>query len=277
MEKLSVFGGKGFIGSKYCSLYDNTIVMDREANVPSTKDVLYLISTTHNYHVKTDVHKDIDTNLSKLMDVLPNVEGTFNFVSSWFVYGKGAGYEKSLPASEYSHCNPTGFYSITKKAAEDLIISYCETFGKSYRIIRLCNVIGGDSGAGKQKNAVEYMLQKIVNNEDVEVYTGDNYRNFLHVNEVCEAINLIMSEGKLNDIYNVGSHNSERIIDIMQYAKDKVGSKSNIKLVIPPKFHSIVQATDFFMDTKKLRGLGFVQKKRTYEVVDGILDKLTNK
>lgn len=276
MEKLSVFGGTGFIGGRYCYRNQDTIVIDRESNTPLSKDALYLISTTHNYNVNTDVHLDINTNLNKLMDVLPNVDGTFNFISSWFVYGKGYG-NQHLPAHEYAYCNPTGFYSITKKAAEDLIVSYCETFGKSYRIMRLCNVIGGDPKAGKQKNALEYILQKIVNNETVEIYTGDNYRNFLHVDDVCDAIKLVTEEGKYNDIYNIGSHNSERLIDIVQYAKEKVNSESRIKLVAPPRFHTIVQSTDFFMDCKKLRGLGFVQKYSMYDTIDQILFRLTSK
>jgi nucleoside-diphosphate-sugar epimerase len=149
MEKLSIFGGTGFVGSKFVERRGGNII-PREANTPLTNDVVYFISTTHNYNVFTDVHLDINTNLNKLMDVLPNVKGTFNFISSWFVYGNG--YDaQTKAATETSPCNPKGFYSITKKAAEDLIVSYCEVNNINYRIIRLCNVIGGDQSAGAKK------------------------------------------------------------------------------------------------------------------------------
>jgi hypothetical protein len=92
MDELTIFGGSGFVGSNFAKLYpQKSIIMPRDENwSENMKDVLYLISTTHNYHVFDDLHKDINTNLNKLMDVLPNVQGTFNFVSSWFVYGEGS-------------------------------------------------------------------------------------------------------------------------------------------------------------------------------------------
>ena len=67
---------------------------------------------------------DIETNLSVMMEVLEKLKEkdfVFNFISSWFVYG-----DTKMPASETSICFPKGFYSITKKAAEDLLISFCE-------------------------------------------------------------------------------------------------------------------------------------------------------
>ena len=105
-----------------------------------------------NYNVFKDITLDVETNLKVLCEVLENCkkEGiVFNFVSSWFVYG-----DVPLPAREEYYCKPTGFYSITKKAAEDLIISFCKTFGTEYRILRLCNVLGrGDGKVSAKKNA----------------------------------------------------------------------------------------------------------------------------
>jgi nucleoside-diphosphate-sugar epimerase len=275
MDKLNIFGGSGFIGSNYAKLYPSGVkIIPRDVNESSRSgiDSLYLISTVHNYNVFKDVHLDIDTNLNKLMKVLPNVGGTFNFVSSWFVYGDG--YTEKNPAKEDSRCEPKGFYSITKKAAEDLTISYCETFEKKYRILRLCNVVGGDSGFGKQKNALEFMVNNLVKGEPINVYNGDNYRNIMHVEDVCAAINLIIENGVTNEIYNIGAENSYRIIDIVNYVVKKTGSSSKISYIDAPKFHKIVQAENFFMDTSKLRKLGFVQKYNLYQTIDSILEKI---
>ena len=120
---IDLFGGTGFVGSNFYNLYkDEVYVHPRNHNVPYYKNILYMISTTDNYNVLEDPYKDINTNLIKLMDVLDNCKNKdviFNFVSSWFVYG-----DTDLPAKETSYCNPKGFYSITKKCAEDLLISY---------------------------------------------------------------------------------------------------------------------------------------------------------
>jgi nucleoside-diphosphate-sugar epimerase len=274
MDELTIFGGSGFVGSNFAKLYpQKSIIMPRDENwSENMKDVLYLISTTHNYHVFDDLHKDINTNLNKLMDVLPNVQGTFNFVSSWFVYGEG--YTKYRPAEEGDPCNPKGFYSITKKTAEDLTESFCRTFHRNYRILRLCNVIGGDVGAGKKKNALEYLIGNVVRNEPISIYKGDNYRNFMHVEDVCAAINLATHSGKFNEIYNIGAEESIKLIDIIDYVIKKTGSTSKITYVDVPEFHQIVQAPNFFMDCEKIRNLGFRQKYTIFQAVDKILEKL---
>lgn len=272
MEKLSIFGGTGFIGKRYLERYPDNVLIKRNSNFPETKDSLYLISTTNNYNVFSDLHLDIDTNLMKFMSVLKNSKGTMNFISSWFVYGEGHGNQFNA-AHEDSAKNPTGFYSITKSCAEDLLISYSKTFNKNYRIIRLCNVIGGDPGFGKKKNALEFLVDKIVKNEDVEIYDGDNYRNYLHVDDVCDAIKLIVENGDLNEVYNVGSNVSHRLIDLMYYVKEVSESESKIKLVRTPKFHEIVQTKDFFMNTNKLKGLGFFEKYTIYEVLNRLIIK----
>lgn len=274
MEKLSIFGGTGFVGGNFAKMFPNsTTIVPREHNkVEDMKDVLYLISTTHNYHVFDDLHKDINTNLNKLMDVLPNVNGTFNFVSSWFVYGNG--YGKYNPAKETDYCNPKGFYSITKRTAEELVESYCKTFNKNYRILRLCNVIGGDVGAGKRKNALEYLIGSVSRGEPINLYNGDNYRNFMHVEDVCNAIHIVSNKGKMNEVYNIGGEESTRLNDIVEYVMKRTNSKSKITYIDAPEFHQIVQTPNFFMDCEKLRYLGFKQKYTTIQAVDKILEKL---
>ena len=273
MGKLSIFGGTGFVGGNFVKLNpDKCNVIERENNVPIDHDVLYLISTTHNYHVFSDVHLDVNTNLTKLLNVLPNTKGTFNFVSSWFAYGDGYG-TNSTPAFEYSDCRPKGFYSITKKAAEDLMVSYCKTFNKEYRILRLCNVIGGDVDAGKKKNALEFLIGKILKSEPIDIYKGDNYRNFLHVEDLCEAINLITSKGNINEIYNIGAQNSHKLIDVVNHVMKLTKSKSKINYVDVPTFHSIVQAPNFFMNCQKLYDLGFQPKYDVYKAVELIVAK----
>jgi len=256
----SVFGATGYVGSTFCKMYKNNVVKQgRENRVPRTKDILYLISTTDNYNVHENITLDVETNLKVLCEVLEhckNEDIVFNFVSSWFVYGK-----TQLPATEESPCNPTGFYSITKKAAEDLIISFCNTFGCKYRILRLCNVIGGsDGGTSTKKNAITYMINKLKGDEDIYLYdNGTPIRDIMHVNDVCHAIRLVMEKGNNNEIYNIGSGQPTQIGVIMKLAKEFLNSKGNIYGKESADFHKVVQAKDFWYDTTKLKNLGFRQ------------------
>jgi len=271
-NKISVFGGTGFIGGRFCEMFPEECVrIPYDNREPETNNVLYFISTVHNYNVFDNPHLDINTNLNVLMNVLEscrkqNREGlVFNFISSWFVYGK----TKDLPAREDSYCEPKGFYSITKRTAEQLIISYCETFNINYRILRLCNIYGtADIKASKKRNALQFLTGEIVNNRDINLYDrGENIRDFMHVEDVCRAIYLIINEASLNEIINVGSGIPHKFIDIMTYVKERTNSTSTFNFIDPPEFHKIVQVQDMYLDVTKLKNLNFKPK---YAIWDGI-------
>ncbi|MBU0480476.1 MAG: NAD-dependent epimerase/dehydratase family protein [Proteobacteria bacterium] len=222
--------------------------------------LVYFISTTHNYHVFDDIHKDINTNLTVLVDVLKNLtpgKSVLNFISSWFVYG-----DTELPATEESVCNPKGFYSITKRAAEELLVSYCQTFGVDYRILRLGNVYGrGDAGVSKQKNALQFLIDKLVKGEPVDLYHGGHfYRDYLHVEDVADAIDLVVAKGELNRIYNIGSGEKILFKDVIDLVRECTGSSSEVNVIEPPEFHRVVQVKDFYMNVDRLKALGFNQR-----------------
>ena len=200
-----------------------------------------------------------------LLDHCKSKKITFNFISSWFVYGKNC----KLPSNETDLCNPTGFYSITKKCAEDLLISFCNTFEVEYRIIRLCNVLGkGDKGASSRKNAATWMINLIKENQSINLYDqGEVYRDYLHVHDVCKAIDLICRKGKKNEIYNVSSGKPTKLKTLIDLAFKFSGSKSRINYIEPPTFHSNVQSKDFWMENKKIKELGFTQTIFIEEIV----------
>jgi len=276
---ISVFGSTGFIGSKFCDMYPDEIVkVGREDDTPKSSDVLYFISTIHNYNVFDDVHLDINTNLNKLMRVLQNCKNndmTFNFISSWFVYGKN----NILPATEDTHCNPKGFYSITKRTAEQLLISYCETFKIKYRILRLANVYGeSDTSVSKQKNALQYLIGEIIDNKDINLYDGGKHiRDFIYVDDVCDAIHACIKKGDINTIINVGSGRPHQFLDLMMYVKDRVGSTSNFIDVHPTEFHNVVQVKNMYLDISTLRQLGFVPKVSIEDGLNTIIDHYKKK
>lgn len=268
---ISVYGSSGFIGSRFCEMYPKDVIrMPRDKRSPESDELLYFISTTHNYNVYDNPQLDIDTNLTVLIETLKECRGrpvTFNFVSSWFVYG-----DTSLPAKEDAVCRPKGFYSITKKAAEDLLVSYCQTFEISYRIFRIANVLGKGDQYSSQKNALQYLANKLRNHESIELYHGGDFiRDYIHVDDVCRALNIAMKKAPFNDAMNVGGGKAVKFADLISIIVDKVSSKSPIDSVEPPKFHQIVQVRDMYLDTSKLRSMGFEAKVGVEEMITSIL------
>jgi len=273
---LYVFGGAGFVGRNFikrtsCNvtpiLRNQYFVKSKEAD-----NFLYLISTIHNYHVHSDVHKDVDVNLTTLLTVLDNVRRSgchiFNFVSSWFVYG-----DCKLPATETTHCNPKGFYSITKRTAEQLLISYCETFDMKYRILRLCNVYGEDDNKiSIKRNAMQFLIKELIAGNDIKLYDGGStIRDYMHVNDVVDAIDLCIKYAPINTIVNIGSGKKMFFRDIMNQAKEISGSKANILSMEPTDFHKISGVKNFYMDIKKLKRMGFKQKISIYNGIKRLL------
>lgn len=271
MNEINVFG-KGFIGGEFCNRYE-VIANERNDYYPKSPKILYFISTVDNYNIHTNPHLDIDTNLSLLIDVLENCrkeygnEFEFNFISSWFVYGK-----VEIPAREDSICLPTGFYSITKRCAEQLLMSYCQTYNIPYRILRMSNVIGvNDQKVSKKKNALQYMIQQLVRGEEVSLYEGKILRDLIDVRDAADAIYCAIVYGNLNEIYNIGNgigYSFEEIVYDMQ----KYLGTGSIKRIPIPEFHKLVQAKDFFLDVSKLHSLEFESEYDVFDTVKGIAD-----
>ena len=264
--KISVFGASGFIGSNFqkYSIHD-TEILDRNKPEATSAEVLYLIGTTDNYNVLNNAKLDIEVNLLLLIENLENLRKkfsnfTFTFVSSWFVYGDA----QQPPFTEDGPCNPRGFYSISKYAAELYIKSYCETFNIRYRIIRLGNVFGqNDTGISKKKNALQYLFLRLRSNLEIELYDGGEfYRDYIDVRDVVSAIDLILDSNLINTTINIGSGEPVQFKELIMEAKRVFESNSNIIEIPVPEFHKIVQVKNSWLNTNKLTSLGFRPKYR---------------
>lgn len=274
---VNLFGGSGFIGSHYAK-NNGCIVNDRNDLIPKSDSILYMISTTDNYNVLVNPYIDIDTNLTTLMRVLENCKTkkllfkediTFNFASSWFVYG-----DTDLPAREDSYCDPKGFYSITKRAAEQLLVSYCMTNGINYRIMRFANVVGpGDAKTSKKKNALTHLIREIKKGNDVNLYDGGEFiRDYIHVSDLCKAINLIMEKSEVNSIYNIGNSVPINFKEAIDYVIMKTGSKSKINNIEQAEFHKLVQVKSMYMDCSKLKELGYKPEYDMNKILDDLIE-----
>ena len=285
MGIINVFGGNGFVGSEFVRTTKTPwILNDRDNYEVRSDNVVYFISTVDNYNVHRDSLLDINTNLVVLMKVLDSFrsysdktgnKGCFNFISSWFVYGQDSGFgEGSRGIPETDPCDPKGFYSITKRCAEQLLMSYCETFNLNYRILRLANVLGKeDKKVSAKKNALQYLLGEIAANRPVDLYdSGYFYRDYVDVRDCARAIDLVVNNGELNSIYNIGNGKGIIFRDVVRYARDAMDSASELRTIEQKEFHKKVQSSrSFYMDNTKLRDLGYRPEYTIQQTVDDII------
>ena len=99
---------------------------------------------------------------------------------------------------------PNSPYSASKASIDHIIRSYNKTFDLPFINIRCCNNYGEYQFPEK---FIPTIILRLLNNLEVPVYgDGLNKREWIHVNDFCDAIELIFKRiQKINNIYNVGS------------------------------------------------------------------------
>jgi dTDP-glucose 4,6-dehydratase len=142
-----------------------------------------------------------------------NIE-RFIHISTDEVYGESMLEENEEKKNEESILCPTNPYAASKAAAELIAKSYYHSFKMPIIITRGNNVYGPNQYPEK---LIPLFIELLINNKPVTIQgDGSNVRAFLHVNDVCSALNLVLKNGKIGEIYNIGSDENDEytIIDI---------------------------------------------------------------
>ena len=96
-------------------------------------------------------------------------------------------------------------YSAAKAGADLLVLAYHRTYGLPVTISRCSNNYGPYQFPEK---FIPLMILRAMKDEPLPVYgTGENVRDWLYVEDHCAAIDLILHQGTVGEIYNIGGHN----------------------------------------------------------------------
>jgi dTDP-glucose 4,6-dehydratase len=129
----------------------------------------------------------------------------FHQVSTDEVYGDLPLEATNEYFTETSPIKPSSPYSASKASADFLVLAYHRTFHLPVTISRCSNNYGPYQFPEK---LIPLMIQRAQNNQPLPVYgTGANIRDWLYVEDHCDAIDLIVRHGEDGNIYNVGGHN----------------------------------------------------------------------
>ncbi|CAF1652339.1 unnamed protein product, partial [Didymodactylos carnosus] len=108
--------------------------------------------------------------------------------------------------------NPTNPYAATKAAAEFLVKSYGESFKLPYVITRGNNVYGPYQFTEK---VIPRFITTILRGEKMPIHgDGSHVRNFIFVDDTVRAVDIVLRKGKLKMIYNIGSKDELKVMDI---------------------------------------------------------------
>ena len=134
-------------------------------------------------------------------------------------------------------------YSASKASADLLVLAYHRTYGLPVTISRCSNNYGPYQFPEK---LIPLMIANCLNDKPLPVYgEGKNVRDWLYVEDHCKAIDLILQNGKIGEIYNIGGHNEMANIDIVKLICRELGKpESLITYVKDRKGHDLRYAID---------------------------------
>lgn len=115
---------------------------------------------------------------------------------------------------ETTPLNPHSPYSASKAAADMFVRAYGDTYGMPINVTRCSNNYGPYQFPEK---LIPLMIQHALEHKALPVYgDGLNVRDWLYVEDHCRAIDLVLREGVVGEVYNIGGHNERANIDIVK-------------------------------------------------------------
>jgi dTDP-glucose 4,6-dehydratase len=158
--------------------------------------------------------------------------------------------------SEQTPLAPNSPYSASKTSADVLAMSYYKTYNMPVVITRCSNNYGPYQFPEK---LIPLIITNAMNDIELPVYgDGLNIRDWIHVKDHCEAIDVVLHNGKEGNVYNVGGENERTNIEIVKLILKALGKPETlIKYVKDRPGHDRRYAID---STKLKRELGFSPK-----------------
>ena len=149
-------------------------------------------------------------------------------------------------------------YSASKASADLLVMAYHRTYGLPVTISRCSNNYGPYQFPEK---LIPLMIKNALADEKLPVYgTGENVRDWLYVKDHCKAIDMIIHDGKVGEVYNIGGHNEKSNLEVVRTILKQVGKSENlITFVGDRKGHDLRYAID---PTKIHDELGWLPETR---------------
>ena len=251
MKKVIVTGGLGFIGSNLIKLLNKkkffVINIDKISYSSNTNNIptniknykfykkninnkYFIVKILKKYKPSLIFNLAAETHVDKSIDgpksfINSNILGVFNLLEAIRMYKKKIklinvstdevyGDINKLSSNENDAYNPSSPYSASKASGDLLVKSYIRTYKVPAIITNCCNNYGPNQYPEK---LIPTIIYKIIRNESIPIYgNGKNIREWIHVNDHCEALIQIAMKGKVGESYNIGSGIKMQNIEIMR-------------------------------------------------------------
>lgn len=236
-------------------------ICDRAAVAEAVKGADAIVNFAAETHVDRSIHNDdifITTNILGVKIILEAAQAAgvkkIIHISTDEVYGDlhAGGFSKEEDALA-----PSSPYSAAKAAGDLLCLSYRRTHGAPVVITRSSNNYGPYHHPEK---IIPLFITNLLEGKKVPVYgDGLQTRDWLHVRDNCEGIDLVLHQGAVGEIYNIGANHEEEITNL-ELARRLIGAcnrdESHIEHITDRRGHD----RRYAVDTQKIRALGWSPK-----------------
>lgn len=156
----------------------------------------------------------------------------FHHISTCEVYGD-LPLDSDEAFTEASPYRPRTPYNASKAAADHAVRAYFETFGTPVTITNCCNNYGPRQFPEK---VIPLFLTNALDDRELPLYEStQNRREWLHVDDHCRAVHLVLERGREGETYNVGSGVERSIEEIADLVLELTGRTAALKSIVPDR------------------------------------------
>ena len=150
----------------------------------------------------------------------------YHQVSTDEVYGDLPLDRPDLFFTEETPLHTSSPYSSSKASADLFVLAYYRTFGLPVTVSRCSNNYGPYQFPEK---LIPLMISRALDDKSLPVYgEGLNVRDWLHVYDHCVAIDLIVRNGRVGEVYNIGGHNERTNMEVVQTILKALGKPESL-------------------------------------------------
>ena len=150
----------------------------------------------------------------------------YHQVSTDEVYGDLPLDRPDLFFTEETPIHTSSPYSASKASADLLVMAYYRTYGLPVTISRCSNNYGPYHFPEK---LIPLMIINALHGKSLPVYgDGLNVRDWLYVEDHCKAIDMILHDGRIGEVYNIGGHNERANIDVVKTVLSILGKDESL-------------------------------------------------
>ncbi len=156
----------------------------------------------------------------------------FHHISTCEVYGELEMYSPDA-FDEAAPYRPQTPYNASKASADHLVNAYFHSFGLPITISNSCNNYGPYQHPEK---LIPLFTTKALQDLQLTLYrSSHNRREWLHVDDHCQAIAKVIFNGKIGETYNIGSGVEKSIEEISDFILDALGKPQSLKTYVPDR------------------------------------------